>query len=163
MTKFSETNKHEFNPIIYRARVARLATADSKAKPHIVPVVFVFDGEKYYIPIDEKTKITKPGKLRRIKNIEVNPAVALLIDEYNEDWKKLLFIMVQGKAAILGKKKGNDEDKEEEEGDDELLKTAHKLLCTKYPQYQHIDIGKLSIVVYPQKTIFWRMFPRENK
>jgi nitroimidazol reductase NimA-like FMN-containing flavoprotein (pyridoxamine 5'-phosphate oxidase superfamily) len=48
----------EFNPIINRARVARLATADSKAKPHIVPVVFTFDGEKYYIPIDEKTKTT---------------------------------------------------------------------------------------------------------
>ena len=99
----------EINPIIYRARVARLATADSKAKPHIVPVVFAFDGEKYYIPIDEKTKTTKPEELRRIKNIDANPAVALLIDEYNEDWKKLLFIMVQGKAAILGKKKGNDE------------------------------------------------------
>jgi nitroimidazol reductase NimA-like FMN-containing flavoprotein (pyridoxamine 5'-phosphate oxidase superfamily) len=43
----------EFNPIIHRARVARLATAESKAKPHIIPVVFAFDGEKYHIPIDE--------------------------------------------------------------------------------------------------------------
>jgi PPOX class probable F420-dependent enzyme len=154
----------EINPIIYRARVARLATADSKAKPHIVPVVFAFDGEKYYIPIDKKTKTTKPEELRRIKNIDANPAVALLIDEYNEDWKKLLFIMVQGKAAILGKEKGNDEGtREEEDGDDELLKKAHELLKTKYPQYQHIDIGKLSIVIYPQKTIFWSMLSRENK
>ena len=154
----------EFNPIIHRARVARLATADSKAKPHIVPVVFAFYGEKYYIPIDEKTKTTKPGELRRIKNIDVNPAVALLIDEYNEDWKKLLFIMVQGKAAILGKKKGNDEGtREEEDGDDKLLKKAHELLKTKYPQYQHIDIGKLSIVIYPQKTIYWSMLSRGNK
>ena len=151
----------EINSIIHRTRVARLATADSKAKPHIVPVVFAFDGEKYYIPIDKKTKTAKPGELRRIKNIDANPAVALLIDEYNEDWKKLLFIMVKGKAAILGKKKGNDEDGGEEEqqenGDDKLLKKAHKLLYSKYPQYQHIDIGKLSIVIYPQKTIFWRM------
>ena len=153
----------ELNPIIHRARVARLATADSKAKPHIVPVVFAFDGEKYYIPIDGKTKTTKPGELRRIKNIDANPAVALLIDEYNEDWKKLLFIMVQGKAAILGKKKGNDEGtREEEDGDDKLLKKAHELLKTKYPQYQHIGIGKLSIVIYPQKTIFWSMLSREN-
>ena len=38
-----------------------------------------------------------------------------------------------------------------------------KLLYTKYPQYQHIDIGKLSIVIYPQKTIFWSMLSRENK
>ena len=72
--------------------------------------------------------------------------------------------MVQGKAAILGKKKGNDEGtREEEDGDDKLLKKAHKLLYTKYPQYQLIDIGKLSIVIYPQKTIFWNMFSRKNK
>ena len=81
--------------------------------------------------------------------------MALLIDEYNEDWKKLLFIMVQGKAAILGKKKGNDEDGGEkgEHGDDKLLKKAHKLLYTKYPQYQHIDIGKLSIVISSKDDI----------
>ena len=42
----------------------------------------------------------------------------------------------QGKAAILGKKKGNDEDGgggEGEHGDDKLLKKAHKLLYTKSP------------------------------
>lgn len=163
------TNKQKIDPIIYRARVARLATADSKAIPHIVPVVFAFDGEKYYIPIDEKPKTTKPDNLRRIKNIEVNPAVALLIDEYNEDWKKLLFIMIQGKASILGKIRGDEEGKEEEEerqeNDDnhKLLEIAHRLLFTKYPQYQDIDIGKLCIVIYPEKTIFWSMSSKENQ
>ena len=162
------TNKQEINAIIYRARVARLATADSKAIPHIVPVVFAFDGEKYYIPVDEKTKTTKPDKLRRIKNIEINPAVALLIDEYSEDWKKLLFIMIQGKASILGKRRGNEEEEEEEEQqendeNDKLLKIAHKLLFAKYTQYQHIAIGKLCIVIYPQKTIFWSMVSKENQ
>ena len=161
------TNKQEINAIIYRARVARLATADSKAIPHIVPVVFAFDGEKYYIPVDEKTKTAKPDKLRRIKNIEINPAVALLIDEYSEDWKKLLFIMIQGKASILGKRRGNakEEEEEQQENDenDKLLKIAHKLLFAKYTQYQHIAIGELCIVIYPQKTIFWSMVSKESK
>lgn len=147
-------SKQEVNSIIYRARIARLATADSEAKPHIVPVVFAFDGEKYYIPIDEKPKVAKPDKLKRVENIGVNPVVALLIDEYSENWKKLLYIMVQGKAAIVGKKKMKDK------GDDldyKLLKIAHKLLYKKYPQYQYIDIGRLGIVIYPRKTIFWSM------
>ena len=161
------TNNQKINPIIYRARVARLATADSKAIPHIVPVVFAFDGEKYYIPVDEKPKITKPDKLRRIKNIEVNPAVALLIDEYNEDWNKLLFIIIRGKASIVGKRRENDEDAEEQQensdDNDKLLKKAHELLFMKYPQYQHIDIGELCILIYPLKTIFWSMLSRENK
>ena len=138
---------------------------DSNAVPHIVPVVFAFDGEKYYIPVDEKTKTAKPNRLRRIKNIEVNPSVALLIDEYNEDWKKLLFIMIQGKASILGKIRGHNEGDEEAENDDndKLLIIAHKLLLAKYPQYQDIAIGKLCIVIYPQKTIFWSMSSKENK
>ena len=159
------TNKQEINQIIYRARVARLATANSKAIPHIVPVVFAFDGEKYYIPVDEKTKTTKPDKLRRIKNIEVNPAVALLIDEYNEDWKKLFFVMIQGNASILGRGRGNEEEDQQEydNDDDKLLKIAHKLLFQKYPQYQHIAIGNLCIVIYPQKTICWSMFSEDNK
>jgi PPOX class probable F420-dependent enzyme len=162
------TNSQKINPIIYRARVARLATADSKATPHIVPVVFAFDGEKYYIPVDEKPKIIKPDKLRRIKNIEVNPAVALLIDEYNEDWNKLLFVLIQGQASILGKRRENNDEYAKEQQDnsadnDKSLKTAHKLLFMKYPQYQHIAIGKLCIVIYPQKTTFWSMLSRENK
>jgi PPOX class probable F420-dependent enzyme len=149
-----KTSKQEVNAIIRRARIARFATANSKAKPHVVPVVFAFDKEKYYLPIDAKTKTAKPEKLKRIGNIEANPTVALLIDEYNEDWKKLFFIMVQGKAAIISKKNGGDEG----DDDDRLLKLAHKLLYAKYPQYQHVDIGRLGIVIYPQKMIFWSMF-----
>jgi PPOX class probable F420-dependent enzyme len=162
------TNNQKINPIIYRARVARLATADCKSIPHIIPVVFAFDGEKYYIPVDEKPKITKPDQLRRIKNIKANPAVALLIDEYDEDWNKLLFIMIQGKASILGKRRANNKEETEDPQDssddgDKLLKNAHKLLFMKYPQYQHIAIGKLCIVIHPRKTIFWSMLSRENK
>ena len=84
--------------IIDKATVARLATVDSKCKPHLIPVVFVFDNDCYYIPIDDKTKRSKPENLKRIKNIQQNPNVALLIDEYNEGWRKLYFITIQGKA-----------------------------------------------------------------
>ena len=87
--------------IIDKATVARLATVDSECKPHLIPVVFVFDNDHYFIPIDEKTKRSKPEDLKRIKNIQQNPNVALLIDEYNEDWRKLYFIMIQGKASII--------------------------------------------------------------
>ena len=89
--------------IVDKATVARLATVDSECKPHLIPVVFVFDNDCYFIPIDEKTKRAKPEKLKRAKNIQQNPNVALLIDEYNEDWRKLYFIMIQGKASIIGK------------------------------------------------------------
>ena len=107
--------------------MARLATVDSENKPHLVPVVFVFDGKYYYVPLDEKIKKDKPERLKRVKNIQRNPNVVLLIDEYNEDWSKLRFIMIQGRASLIGKKVQHNE---------LVLEKAHKLLYRKYHQVQ---------------------------
>src|SRR5919201_3412276 len=98
---------HVIEEFIERARVARLATVDYTSKPHLVPVVFVFDGNHFFIPIDQKRKTVKPQRLKRIKNIQDNPNVALLIDKYSEDWTKLAFVMIQGKALVATKEEGN--------------------------------------------------------
>ena len=135
--------------IIDKATVARLATVDSECKPHLIPVVFVFDNDCFFIPIDEKTKRSKPENLKRVKNIRQNPNVALLIDEYNEDWTKLHFIMIQGKASIIG-------GKELEQNEQVLLQKEHKLLSGKYVQYQKISIGEYVIKIVPQKVITWK-------
>ena len=129
---------------VRKARVARLATVDDKAQPYLVPVVFVFDHECFFIPLDKKRKKVKPAKLRRIKNIEKNPNVALLIDEYSDDWSKLFFVMVLGKASIIGVEQG------------ELLTKVHKLLFRKYPQYKRVGLGESCIMIYPRKVIFWK-------
>jgi PPOX class probable F420-dependent enzyme len=135
--------------IIDKARVARLATVDSECKPHLIPVVFVFDNYSYFIPIDEKTKRSRPEKLKRAKNIQQNSNVTLLIDDYNENWRKLYFIMIQGKASIIGGKKL-------EQNELFLLEKAHKLLSDKYLQYQKIGIGEYVIMIIPQKVITWK-------
>jgi len=136
--------------IINKAKVARLATADLEYKPHLVPIVFVFDNDLncYFIPIDEKTKRARPENLKRVKNIQENSNVALLIDEYNEDWTKLYFIMIRGKGSILGGKKL-------EYNEMSLIKKAHSLLNHKYIQYQKTNIGKYVIMMIPQKVTVW--------
>ena len=108
-------NNSYIQSIVDNARVARLATIDFKvAKPHIVPVVFAFDGKFYYIPLDKKPKKeTDPKRLRRVRNIQANPNVALLIDEYNENWSKLFFVMVQGKGSLIGNLSEYDDPKRE--------------------------------------------------
>jgi PPOX class probable F420-dependent enzyme len=135
--------------MIDKARVARLATVDSECKPHLIPVVFVFDNYSYFIPIDEKTKRSRPEKLKRAKNIQQNSNVTLLIDDYNENWRKLYFIMIQGKASIIG-------GKQLEQNELLLLEKAHKLLFDKYLQYQKIGIGEYVIMIIPQKVITWK-------
>ena len=135
---------------INKARVARLATVDQECKPHVIPVVFVLDNDHncYFIPIDEKTKRARPENLKRVKNIQENPNVALLIDEYNEDWTKLYFIMIRGKASIVGGKKL-------EQNEMSLLRKAHYLLYHKYNQYQTTGVGKYVIMMIPQKVTTW--------
>jgi PPOX class probable F420-dependent enzyme len=129
---------------IERARVARLATIDTEFKPHLVPVVFVFDGNHFFIPLDEKRKTAKPEKLKRIRNIQDNPNVALLIDEYSEDWTKLAFVMIQGKASVASKTEGNIQ-----------VREAYKKLITKYIQYQKVGVGEMCIIITPKKVASW--------
>jgi PPOX class probable F420-dependent enzyme len=136
----------DIEEFIQRVRVARLATIDSEFKPHLVPVVFVFDGNHFFIPVDEKRKKTKPEKLRRIKNIQGNPNVALLIDEYSEDWSRLAFVMIQGTASVVKYRPQADIQ----------LKQAVKELTTKYTQYQKIGTGEMCIIIKPEKVASWR-------
>lgn len=177
----NNNNNHKYiQSLVTDARVARLATIDfEEAKPHIVPVVFVFDGNSYYIPIDKKPKRDNdPERLRRVKNIQVNPNVALLIDEYHEDWSKLFFVMIQGKGSLIGKFNGYDEvkkvgnteldrksgqlhlhqrERNSSSKSQNMLKNAQSLLKEKYPQYQKIGVGQLCIMIYPEKIFTWKM------
>ena len=83
------------------ARVARLATADADGRPHLVPVVFAVDGDRVWSAVDDvKPKATM--RLRRLRNIAANPAVALLADHYDdEDWTALWWARADGAAQLL--------------------------------------------------------------
>lgn len=173
-----DNNNKYIQSLVRNARVARLATIDfEEVKPHIVPVVFVFDGNSYYVPIDKKPKRDDdPEQLRRVRNIQKNPNVALLIDEYKEDWSKLFFIMIQGKGSLIGKSTGQDDVKKvrktEVVSNQQLdqhqhvrnssksrynIKNAQNLLLEKYPQYQKIGVGQLCIMICPEKVFRWKM------
>jgi len=129
--------------LIKGAKVARLATVDQKSHPYVVPVVFVFHENSFFIPLDEKVKTVNPRKLKRVKNIEKNPNVTLLIDKYQNDWKKLFFLMIHGKATVIDGK------------NTKLMDIIHKLLVSKYPQYKKIGIGNYCIMINPTKVTFW--------
>lgn len=82
-------------------RVARLATADTAGRPHVIPICFVADGDSVYFTIDEKPKRKSTTPLKRIANIRANPFAALVVDHYDEDWSRLGWVMVQGRAEVL--------------------------------------------------------------
>jgi PPOX class probable F420-dependent enzyme len=104
------------------ARVARLASAGTDGRPHIVPVVFALAGDTIVHAVDGKPKRTRA--LRRLANIAANPRVALLADEYDDgDWERLWWVRADGVARVL------------EPSDDEARR-ALALLAARYAQYR---------------------------
>jgi PPOX class probable F420-dependent enzyme len=100
--------------------VARLATTDPDGRPHLVPIVFVLDGDTLYSAVDRKPK--RSTTLRRVENARARPDVTLLVDHYEEDWRRLWWIRLRGRARVLD---GGDE-----------RERALTLLAHKYEQYR---------------------------
>jgi len=121
-------------------RVAHLATADANGRPHVVPVCFAYLNRRIYIAIDEKPK--RSLRLKRLRNIEENPRVALVLDRYDEDWSRLAWVLVQGTAAVL--------DRGPEHG------RAVAALREKYPQYLEMALeGRPVISVTAERVSSW--------
>jgi PPOX class probable F420-dependent enzyme len=124
-------------------RVARLATADINGQPAVVPVCYVFDGENIYSALDEKPKRVAHRKLKRVRNIQANPKVSMVIDDYSEDWSSLAFVVITGLASII-----------EPEGEEH--RRAVLLLREKYPQYRQMNIDKLPMIkIMPLRVRRW--------
>jgi PPOX class probable F420-dependent enzyme len=130
---------------VREARVARLATVDSGGRPHIVPVVFAYEAGVAYTPIDLKPKAAPPPRLRRVRNIEANPQVQLLIDRYDEDWRRLAFVQLRGSAEVI-------------EAGEEYDRAVH-LLEEKYPQYAALPlVGRPVIRIAVERVVSWGDF-----
>ncbi|HSE98077.1 MAG TPA: TIGR03668 family PPOX class F420-dependent oxidoreductase [Blastocatellia bacterium] len=130
---------------IRERRVARLATADARSQPSVVPICYVFDGEHIYSPLDEKPKSVSPASLMRVRNIDVNPQVALIIDDYSEDWSKLCFVLLSGTAEII-----------EPDRDQQEHARAVALLREKYPQYRAMAIDRRAMIrIRPVRMKVW--------
>ncbi len=112
--------------------VGHLATADRGAVPHVVPVCFAISDSTLYITIDEKPKRSAAAPLKRVRNIEENPGVVVVVDRYDDDWTLLGWVMLRGKAEILtgGSEHGR----------------AQALLRCRYRQLNAMQIGQLPVI-----------------
>jgi coenzyme F420-0:L-glutamate ligase / coenzyme F420-1:gamma-L-glutamate ligase len=123
----------EITAFIHARRVAHLATADAGGQPLVIPICFAFDGKEFFSPIDEKPKQISPHKLKRLRNITENPKISLIIDRYDEDWQRLAYLLITGRAKIL------------------LRGARHRravlLLREKYSQYERMAIDERPIIV----------------
>ncbi len=124
-------------------RVARLATVDAGGQPHVVPIVYAFDGQQLYTPIDAKPKRVEALRLQRVRNIQANPQVALVVDEYSEEWSQLAWVQIRGIATLLE--------------DGATHARAVDLLHDKYPQYTTMPLDQRPIIaITPTRVLSWQ-------
>ena len=122
-----------------QARVARLATVDADDKPHLVPVCFAVDeaDATIYSAVDAKPKTTPD--LKRLRNIQGNPRVTVLVDHYEDDWAQVWWVRVDGTAALHDRHA-----------------YGRELLAAKYPQYAEApDALGRTVVIRPTRWTSW--------
>lgn len=118
------------------ARVGRLATIGVDLRPHLVPVTYAVHGDSLFVAVDHKPKTTIA--LKRLRNIEAHSAVALLVDEYDEDWTHLWWVRVDGSARVVPRDP-----------------SAVELLVAKYPQYEADPPAGPVIVIRADRWSGW--------
>jgi PPOX class probable F420-dependent enzyme len=120
------------------ARVARLATAGADGAPHLVPITFAIESDRVFFAVDAKPKSS--ARLRRLRNVEENPQVSLLVDEYDEDWERLWWARADGRAHVLA-------------GDAER---PLELLRRRYPQYAAVALDGPVVEIVVGRWSGWR-------
>ena len=128
-------------------RVGHLGTVDATGQPHVVPVCFAWLDGVLFTPIDEKPKTADPLALRRVRNLQANPAVCLTVDHYEEDWRHLAWLQVRGHAEIVA------------EPATHLASIA--ALRARYPHYRAMDLESRPMIrITPERVVEWRANPR---
>lgn len=133
----------EIDRLLDRWPVARLATVAADGRPHVVPIVFVRHDGALWSPVDGKPKRQRRdgAVLARLAHIAREPRVALLLDHYDADWRRLWWIRVDGRA--------------EQRGGHAAVEAALRL---RYPQYGEtpVYVGEPTLIrIDPVRITSW--------
>ena len=124
-------------------RVGHLGTVDPTGQPHVVPICFAWLDGALFTPIDEKPKTADPLSLRRIRNLQANPAVCLTVDHYEEEWRHLAWLQVRGRAELVV--------------DPSIHLAAIATLRARYVHYRAMDLESRPMIrIVPERVVEWR-------
>jgi PPOX class probable F420-dependent enzyme len=121
--------------VVEHARRAVLATMGRDGRPHVVPVCFAILGDEVVSAVDQKPKSGR--ELARVRNVRARPHVTMLFDRWDEDWTRLGWVMVSGRARIAQPGFGASE------------------LSARYAQYKEQPPPGEVIVVAPERVRWW--------
>ena len=104
------------------ARICRVATSGPDGA-HVAPFCHAMDGSTIYIETTSERKT--------VRNLQHDPRVVVLVDDYVEDWRRLKLLSVSGTGRGLTTEMGGEFDR------------AARLLREKFPQFHwlHVEIS----------------------
>jgi PPOX class probable F420-dependent enzyme len=120
--------------------VGRLATLDESGFPRLVPVVFAVESGEIVTAIDGKPK--RSLDLARVRNLENDPRVSLLVDHYQEDWRRLWWVRIDGRGSV--------------ESFGPTFERALAALRDKYLQYESVELPGPVIRIHVDNVRSWR-------
>lgn len=123
-------------------RVGHLATVDAAGELSVVPVCFAWVDGALVIPIDEKPK-RRDRPLQRVRNIAANGRASVIVDQYDEDWSRLGWVLLRGRARLI------------QPGEPEHAPGIAGLRA-RYPQYRAmaLEVAPL-IALAPERVRSW--------
>jgi nitroimidazol reductase NimA-like FMN-containing flavoprotein (pyridoxamine 5'-phosphate oxidase superfamily) len=118
-------------------RVAHVATADLRGRPHVVPVCLVVENGRLYFASG------KTG--RKLRDLRANPQIAVGADDYTEAWGRLRGVVVHGTARVHAR--------------NPTFRRIRRRLYAKYLQYRTEatlgDRDSVVIEVTPRRAYGW--------
>ena len=144
MADSSDRLEGEARALVVAARRATLATIAPDGRPRLVPVCFELVDEHVWIAIDDKPKRSSdPMDLARVRDVLARPRVTLLIDRWDEDWSRLGWVRIDGRAAVVASGGAGHA-------------AAIDALRAKYPQYRAHELeGRPAIRVSIERVVAW--------
>lgn len=125
--------------LIRAARVAHLGLLDADDRPRVLPVTFAASGGALWTAVDHKPKRTQGDKLARVRWLRRNPAAALTVDRYSDDWERLAWVQALGHVEVL----------------DAAQPAALDALVAKYEQYGERPPGGPFLRLAPERLLWW--------
>lgn len=127
-------------------RVGHLATTGPDGMPHVMPVCYALDDAALYFVADAKPKRRPAREMARLRNVRANGRAALVVDDWDEDWTRLAWVLVRGHAAIVD--------------DAAAHAAALVLLRARYPQYRAMalddPVAHPVVRIVPTRVRIWR-------
>jgi PPOX class probable F420-dependent enzyme len=115
--------------------VGHLGLLDEQGRPRVQPVTFARVGEALWSAIDDKPKSRPPARIARLR---ANPACALTVDRYDDDWTRLAWIQVVGDATVL-----------------DIRADVLEALAARYPAYRERPPGGPLLRLDPVRVLWW--------